>query len=154
MRLALVSHNAQSGDAIGNLIAEKLHFFLERGAEVRVFVETVQRLHPQLRPYVCCVPEPVARGEAWEYLATADLIIVEFGQAYALLGLLPLLAGSKPRIVFDYHGITPSKYWGGHNRRGIDMGRQQCGLVWCSDSAIVHSCSMSRELQQVGRPSQ
>jgi glycosyltransferase involved in cell wall biosynthesis len=148
MRVALLSHNAQSGDAIGNQLAEKLAFFLERGCEVRVFVETVQRLNPAIRPHACWVPEPAAAGEAWEFLALADLVIAEFGQAYSLLGLLPLLAKGKPRIVVDYHGITPPKYWGGHNREGIERGRQQCGLVWCADRAIVHSEFMSGELQE------
>ena len=51
MRVALLSFNARAGDAIGNQVAEKLAFFLERGADVRVFVQSDQHLHPAVRPY-------------------------------------------------------------------------------------------------------
>jgi glycosyltransferase involved in cell wall biosynthesis len=146
MRVAIISHNAQTGDAIGNQVAEKLSFFLECGAEVRVFVETIRRLHPAIRPHVCCLAEPTPTGKAWDFLRSADLIIVEYGQAYALLRLLPLLAGGKARILFDYHGITPAEFCDGHNRERIDEGARQCGLVWCADAAIVHSRLMSEEL--------
>ena len=49
MRVALLSHNARAGDAIGNQVAEKLTFFLDRGAEVRVFVECDRSPHPAVR---------------------------------------------------------------------------------------------------------
>ena len=51
MRVALLSANAQFHNAVGNSIAEKVRFFVERGAEVRAFVEDGRRLHPFLRPY-------------------------------------------------------------------------------------------------------
>jgi glycosyltransferase involved in cell wall biosynthesis len=148
VRVVLLSHNAQAGDAIGNQLAEKLGFFLERGAGVRVFVETIQRLHPAVRPYVSCLAEAKADGEAWEFLCSADLIIVEYGHAYALLGLLPLLAGGKPRILFDYHGITPLGLCDRHNREGIERGTHRRGLVWCADGAIAHSRFTSLELRK------
>ena len=51
MRVALLSHSAPAGDAIGRQLAEKVAFFRDRGADVRVFVETDRRLHGGLRPY-------------------------------------------------------------------------------------------------------
>src|SRR5262245_29255503 len=127
MRVALVSHNARSGDAIGNQVAEKLAFFLERGAEVRVLVESAERIHPEVaRHHQLMKAEPV--GDAWEFLSTADLVCIEFGQFYSLLTLLPLL--EKPRVIVDYHGITPLELWSGHNREAVLKGLQQRGLVY------------------------
>src|SRR5262249_50460760 len=127
MRVAILSHNAQSGDAIGNQVAEKVSFFIDRGALVQVFVESLERLHPAVQPYATCGAEPLTpvpssqRAEAedspaWAFLKSADLVIVEYGQTYSLLGYLPLLAGGRTRILFDYHGITPVALCDGHLR--------------------------------------
>jgi glycosyltransferase involved in cell wall biosynthesis len=146
MRVALLSYNARAGDAIGNQIAEKLAFFLERGADVRLFVESANRLHPAVEPYCQGLNAAQADGEEWRFLSSADLIVVEYGQYYSLLGLLPLLAGGKPRILFDYHGVTPGDLWGSHNREAIDQGSRQRGIVWCADAALVHSQFTGQEL--------
>ena len=50
MRVALLSCNAQARNAIGTQVAEKAAFFRERGADVRVFLESLDRLHPELCP--------------------------------------------------------------------------------------------------------
>ena len=47
--VALLSYNAQFHNAVGNQIAEKVRFFQERGAEVRLFVQDARRLHLDLR---------------------------------------------------------------------------------------------------------
>ena len=107
MRVALLSANAQAGDAIGNNLAHKLRFFRDAGAEVRVVVESDRRLHPDVAPHCQGMPAPEPRGDAWRFLRSADLVCVEFGHYYSLLSLLPLLAGGKPRVLVDYHGITP-----------------------------------------------
>jgi glycosyltransferase involved in cell wall biosynthesis len=148
MRVALLTYNAQAGDAIGNQVAEKLAFFSDRGADVRVFVESDQRLHPALRPFCQQLTSPEPVGEGWQFLASADLVVVEYGQYYGLLGLLPLLVGGKPRILFDYHGVTPPDLWGSHNREGLQQGAQHRGLVWFADAALVHSRFTSGELQR------
>src|SRR5690348_998607 len=103
MRVALLSHNAQARDAIGNQVAEKLAFFRERAAEVRVFVENGDQLHPQVQPFheIIATDDTFTLGASWQYLSTSDLVIVEFGQYYPSLNLLPLLAGGRPRIVVD-----------------------------------------------------
>jgi glycosyltransferase involved in cell wall biosynthesis len=156
MRAALLSHNAQAGDAIGNQVAEKLAFFVDRGAAVRVFVESDKRLHPAVRPYCRVIAEPQPSGDSWEFLSAADLIIVDYGQYYPLLELLPLLpAGafrtgeaslSRPRILFDYHGVTPPGLWEGQIREALERGAQQRGLVWCADAALAHSRFTWQEL--------
>src|SRR5438128_2445538 len=100
MRVALLSQNARAGDAIGNLLADKLTFFLDRGADVRVFIEDAGRVHPAVQAHGYCLEADM------QFLSSADLLAVEYGQHYRLLELLPLLAGGKPRILFDYHGVT------------------------------------------------
>jgi hypothetical protein len=95
MRVALLSHNAHAGDAIGNQLAEKLAFFLDRGADARAFVESDHNLHPAVRPHCHVLPHPLTHGPAWRFLADADLAVAEYGQFYPLLNLLPLLAGGR-----------------------------------------------------------
>ncbi len=147
MRVALISYNARAGDAIGNQVAEKLTLFLERGADVRVYVESLERLHPLLDRHARQLPAE-ACGEAWDFLASTDLVCVEFGQYYTLLGLLPLLAGTPTRILLDYHGITPLDLWGGHNREALEKGLVYRGIAWCADLTLVHSRSTERELSE------
>jgi O-antigen biosynthesis protein len=145
VRVALVSYNARSGDAIGNQIAEKLSFFLDGGADVRVFVESDQGLHPQVRPH-CRLLAPEPRGEGWKFLRKCDLVVVDYSQAYSLLGLLPLLAAERPRVILDYHGVTPPEFWGGSNTEALADGQRWRGLVGFADAALVHSRSSHREL--------
>ncbi len=147
MRVALVSYNAKAGDAIGNQVAEKLAFFVERGAEVRVFLESADRLHPRLSN--CQLMKAETEGKAWDFLSSADLACFEFGQFYSLLGLLPLLAGHKPRILVDYHGITPAELWSAHNREAVHKGLHYRGLVWNADRVLVHSQCLAEELVEV-----
>src|SRR5580765_5765358 len=111
MRVALLSANARRHDAVGNQIAEKVRFFQERGAEVRVFVHDARHLHPHVQS--CCVEvsEPCADGPAWDYLSHADLAIAVYSQYHVLLRYLPRLVGIGPRIVFDYLGVTPPALW-------------------------------------------
>jgi glycosyltransferase involved in cell wall biosynthesis len=146
MRVALLSANAQAGDALGNQLAEKLAFFLERGADVTVVVESDRCLHPAIASHCRVLPRPEPLGPAWESLHAADLVIADFSQSYALLELLPLLAEARRRILLDYHGVTPPELWSGHNREGLTKGLQQRGLVWCADAAAVHSTFARCEL--------
>jgi glycosyltransferase involved in cell wall biosynthesis len=153
MRVALLGFSAPAGDAIGHQLAEKLTFFLERGADVRAFLESDHRLHPACRDLPVRVHEITrARNdesqeeESWEFLETADLIIVDYSQFYDLLNGLPLLAGGKARIVLDYHSVTPPRLWGDGNREAIEKGARQRGLAWCADAVWVHSGFAKREL--------
>ena len=145
MRVALVSHNARFGDAIGNLVADKLELFLERGADVGVFLESMDGLHPRLKSHAEQIrAEPT--GPGWDFLVDADLVCVEFGQWYELLGLLPLLTPGKPRILLDYHSITPPEFVETNHREELIRGRQYRGLAWAADRTIVHSRFTHREL--------
>lgn len=148
MRVALLTYNARAGDAIGNQLAEKLAFFVERGSEVRIFLESDQNLHPALAGQCQRLDAAEPVGEAWQFLSTADLVIVEYSQYFGLLGLLPLLAQTKARILFDYHGVTPPELWGQHNREALEKGLRQRGLAWFADLAVAHSEFTRRELQQ------
>jgi O-antigen biosynthesis protein len=145
MRVGLLSHNARAGDAIGNQLVEKAAFFRDRGDEVRVVVESADNLHPALGTAVL-VAGPGTDGPARKYLAAADLIVVEYGHDYPLLGLLPWLAGQGPRILLDYHGVTPPGFWPRHNREAIEGGARRRGLVWAADRVVAHSHFTRREL--------
>jgi glycosyltransferase involved in cell wall biosynthesis len=146
MRVGLLTANAKAGDAIGNQVAEKLSFFLDRGADVFVFADSNQRLHPFVAPYCRALDPERPGGESWAFLTAADLVVVDYSQHYPLLGVLPMLIGGKPRIVFDYHGVTPPELWKAHNREALEKGVRQRGLVWCADAALVHSRFTAHEL--------
>ncbi len=146
MRVAILTANARAGDAIGNQVAEKVAFFRDRGADVRVFAESRHSLHPVVRPFCRSINPQEPEGKAWQFLASADLVVAEYGHAHALLGLLPLLAGSKPRVLIDYHGITPPDLWEKGHGQVLEAGRRQRGLVWCADAAVVHSRFTRTEL--------
>ena len=151
MRVAILTANARAGDAIGNQVAEKVAFFRDRGADVRVFAECRRSLHPDLRPFCRSINPQEPEGKAWQFLVSADLVIAEYGHAYSLLGLLPLLAGGKPRILIDYHGVTPPELWEGGHRDLLEAGLRQRGLVWCAGAAIVHSRFTRHELLEPTR---
>ena len=148
MRVALLSGNAPLFNAIGNQIAEKVRFFQERGAEVRLFVQDARRLHPEVRS--CCVevPNPTEAGPVWDYLRRADLVFAVYAQYHDLLQYLPRLAGIGPRLVLDYHGVTPPELWPDHQRERLDQSARQRGYVWCADHALTTSQSNRRELLQ------
>jgi glycosyltransferase involved in cell wall biosynthesis len=154
MRVALLSYNARAADAIGNLIAEKLAFFLDHGADVRVFVESDRHTHPAVRPH-CRVLCPEKPHEAdWAFVVSADLVIVEYSQDYRLLELLPLLAPGKGRILLDYHSVTPPELWHEQNREAIEGGVRKRGLVWCADAVLAHSQAAALELETTGFPTE
>jgi O-antigen biosynthesis protein len=146
MRVALLSGNAPRHNAVGNQIAEKVRFFQERGAEVRLFVQDARQLHPDVRS--CCVeaPAPTLDGPAWDYLRHADLIIAVYAQHYDLLQYLPALVGVGPRIIFDYLGVTPPNLWHPPNCEGLHTSARQRGYVWCADHALVASQASRDEL--------
>jgi glycosyltransferase involved in cell wall biosynthesis len=146
MRVGLISLSGQARDAIGNHLAEKLAFFSDRGAEVRVFLQTADRLHPALASAATVVDKAQAQGPVSEFLRTADLVIADLAQAYELLHFLPLLAGGKPRLVVEYHGVAPPGRWPGAQRMELEQGLAQRGLVWCADFALVHSAFTGAEL--------
>jgi O-antigen biosynthesis protein len=151
VRVAILTESARAGDAIGNQVAEKLAFFVERGADVRVVLQSDQALHPAVRAHAHETAGANPAGTAWQFVTSADLVVVEYSQHYALLDWLPVLAGGKPRILFDYHGVTPPALWGGHNREGLENGARRRGLVWFADRALAHSRFTAHELQRQTR---
>ncbi len=111
MRVALIAHSAPRGDAIGNQVAARAGFFRERAADVRVYVESDARLHPDLLPITQVVNTPTELDAILADLRHCDLIVVDYSQNFQLLELIPSAAGRGPRIVFDYHGVTPPEFW-------------------------------------------
>jgi len=145
MRVALLSHNARYGDAIGRQVAAKTVFFRDRGADVRVYVECAHQLHPTLDPFVQVVDAATPLSIIASDIRPCDLVSVEFGQHYRLAEVMPLLAGGRARVLFDYHGVTPPEFAAG-NREALRAGQQWRGLSWFADEVIVHSRYMQREL--------
>lgn len=148
MRVALLSCNAQAHNAVGNQVAEKLAFFLERGAEVRVFLQSMDRLHSELRAHAQQVNHVEAHGPVWDWLTDADLVIADYAQSYDLLHFVPLLVGKKPRLVLDYHGVTPAQYWTGPQRHLQEQSARNRGIVWCAEVALAHSQFAKSELHR------
>lgn len=148
MRVALLSYNAQFRNAVGNHIAEKVRFFRERGADVRLFVQDARRLHPEVRWCARELAEARVDGPAWEYLTQADLVFAVYGQYYDLLQWLPRLAGTGPRIVFDYLGVTPPQFWNDQHREGLEKAAQMRSYIWCADHALAISDANRRELHE------
>ncbi len=150
MRVALLSYNAQIHSAVGNQIAERLAFFAERGDEARLFVQSCERLHPQVADRAHVVAQPRASGPAWDYLTSCDLVLVVFARPFALTQLLPLLAGGDgPRVVFLYQGVEPPQGGAPATRREpLEQGIRQRGLVWCADHALADSHFLAQELQR------
>ena len=179
MRVALISHNARAGDAIGNQVAARTRFFRDHGAEVTILIESDNCLHAELEPLAKVGDQSVAErrpaftvrrnasgavirvvsdsadlprlaSELLEY----DLLIVEYGQYYRLLELLPMVAGKGPRILFDYHGVTPPQLWDGL-AEALREGQKHRAFVWYADQAVVHSQFMRKELcDATGYPSE
>jgi glycosyltransferase involved in cell wall biosynthesis len=144
VRVALVSLNARVGDAIGNQVAEKYALFRDRGDEVRIFVESRDKLQPHLTTaaQVCTFPPQESHRN---FLTSADVVVFEFGQYYSLLELLPILPG---KIVIDYHGITPPELWCAHNSEVLLRGREKREYLWFADQVLVHSQYMRDELRR------
>ena len=69
MRVALLAPGCQAGDAVGNQLAEKVAFFLDRGADVRAFVSSGQRLHQAVRSHCEVVADPRPHGPAWDFVS-------------------------------------------------------------------------------------
>ncbi|MCI0641178.1 MAG: glycosyltransferase [Gemmataceae bacterium] len=166
MRVALLASSAQAGNAIGNAVAAQLAFFLERG-EARVFLSSTARLHPALEGHAQAVAAATPSGPVWDFLGESDLVLVHYAEYFDLLHFLPLLAsgpltpnpspprgrgdarrlaGKKPRILFEYHGVTPPEFFRGAQRERQARARSQRGLAWCTDAALVHSRFMKEEL--------
>jgi glycosyltransferase involved in cell wall biosynthesis len=158
MRVALLSHSAPAGDAIGRQLAEKVAFFADRGADVRLFVTSDRKLHPALGPNTHRFAPAEPHGPHWAFLTSADLILVEYSQHDPLFDLLPPLsrlcgrgvggerAGGRARIIFDYHGVTPPNLGGANHRDFLERGCRLRGLVWTADAAIAHSRFAADEL--------
>jgi O-antigen biosynthesis protein len=151
MRVAILSHNARTQDAVGNQIAEKVRFFQERGAEVRLFVENGVRLHPDVKDVACIAGPPTLEGPDWQYLCGTDLIFAVYGQYHQLLQYLPCLEGEGPRIVFDYQGVTPASLVHEQMRDAQRRSERQRGYVWCADHALTASQFALRELVDATR---
>src|SRR5262245_870745 len=114
MRVALLSHNARTGDAVGNQVAAKAAFFRDRGADLRVYVESTAKLQSSLTPHLRPVDPATPLEEITAEMRDVDLLCVEYSHSYRLLIVLPLLVGGKrPRVLLDYLGVTPLELWDG-----------------------------------------
>jgi O-antigen biosynthesis protein len=146
MRVALLSANAPAHDAVGNHIAEKVAFFADRGADVRLFVLSGERLHPAVRPFCQILSDAQPSGNAWSFACQADLVIADFSQYHPLLDWLPLLGEHRPRLLVDYHGLTPPSLAAAQHRECLEQGTRHRGFVWFADGVLAYSRFARREL--------
>lgn len=151
MRVALLNAHASARDAVGNHIAEKAAFFADRGADVRVFVLSDERLHPAVRPFCQLLSDAQPSGDAWSFACHADLVIADFSQYHPLLDWLPLLGEHRPRLLVDYHGLTPPFLAAAQHRESLEQGVRHRGLVWFADAVLAHSRFARRELAEPTR---
>jgi glycosyltransferase involved in cell wall biosynthesis len=156
MRAAVLARNACVGDAIGERVAAKVRCLLQRGWEVRLFVESADMLHPELTLLTC----RTSARDLWhtpsrrDWLCQTDLILVEFGIASDLLALLPALPRPRPWIVAEYHGVTPPDLWPEQNWQLVRTQNDRT-LLWCADRITVLSSFAEAELlQATGLPCQ
>lgn len=153
MQVAILAHSARRHDAVGNQVLEKVLYFGENGAQVRVFLHSRANLHPHLLPITTEVQQALVSGPAWEFLRDCDLVLAEYSQYFPLLDTLPLLTGEKPRLVLDFHGVTPPELAAGPLRQTLELSRAQMGLAWCTETVLAHSNSAAEDLcQQTGFP--
>ena len=150
MRVAIVASAAPQHNAIGNLVAEKAEFFAERGAEVRVFLQSTVRLDRRLVPFARRVEAPALYGPIWNDLVGSDLVFFEHSQDFPLLGWLPRLAGTRPRLVVNYYGVSPSNGWPAPQRRMLEEGIRKRSLIGFADVAVVLSRYCRDELVRSG----
>lgn len=155
MRAAVLAHNACDGDAIGNRLAAKVRLLLRRGWQVRVFVESAQRIHPALADWTTETTAEALRksGEHYRWLCECDLILVEFGVTFGLLQLLPSLPRPGPRIVAEYHGVTPPHLWPSHLRwRWNDSLRDRHLLRWAERITVLSRFAAHELHEATGLP--
>ncbi len=148
MRVAFVACSAPARTAVGNLLAEKVAFFLDRGAETRIFLESIASLHPQLTSHAERCPAGTTSGPAWDYLAKSDLVFFEYSQGFDLLGLLPLLIDERPKLIATYYGVSPPQGWPAPQRDILERGHRERGLLWCADAVVTLSRFTSDELMR------
>jgi glycosyltransferase involved in cell wall biosynthesis len=148
MRVAIVAAAAPARNAIGNLITEKVDFFVDRGAEVKVLLESTRHLHPRLQLHAIEIRPPALDGPVWEDLLACDLVFFEYTQGFALLGWLPLLAVQRPRLVVNYYGVTPPDGWPAPQRQLLEDGKRNRGLAWFADAVVTLSQFSRDELTQ------
>jgi glycosyltransferase involved in cell wall biosynthesis len=150
MRAAFLAHSARRGDAIGRQLAAKLLAVQAGGWQTRLFVEDSTLLQDELAAVTTCH----TAASLWQtpadraYLLEADCCFVEFGSAFDLLNLLPLLAGKKPRLIFSYYGLTPLALWEESDRARLEAAHRLAGYVWFADAALANSSFAAEELQR------
>ena len=151
MRAAFLAHSARRGDAIGRQIVAKVRVLRGQGWNVRLFVEDLTALAQELKDVTTQHTWATLRHAPidFAFLREADCCSVEFGSDFALLDALPRLAGTKPRIVFSYYGLTPLDLWESNDRARLEAAYRKCGHVWFADHALANSVYARAELHRL-----
>jgi O-antigen biosynthesis protein len=150
MRAVFLAHSARRGDAMGRQIAGKMQALRSQGWDGRLFVEDASHLHDAVSEHGAAHTaaslwhHPADRA----YLLDADVCFVEFGCAFDLLNLMPVLTGKKPRLIFTYYGLTPLQLWESNDRARLQTAHQFRGYVWFADHAFANSHFAAEELHQ------
>ncbi|MEA3346385.1 MAG: glycosyltransferase family 4 protein, partial [Chloroflexota bacterium] len=146
MRISLIITVLNTKDAIGTIIINMAHLFLQRGDEVRIFVEhPPERVAKDIKDLCTVLPLGTLIGGTQEHFNLSDLFIYHYPGYYPLLESIKGI--ERGTVIFDYHGVTPPELWGSvHDRDILIRGIEGVSLVHYADLAIVHSEFMKREL--------
>lgn len=148
MRIAFLSQNACTGDAIGGQLAGKVAAAQDAGHEVRVYLSEAARLRPEVEAVaVVASPRDLWRSaHERDFLLGADAVVVEYGGDFPLLDLLPALRRRGRRILFCYRGVTPPEFWPAADQPRLRRAAARRDWVWFADEAIADSSAAAEEL--------
>lgn len=146
MKISLLNLNLVAEDAIGTSIINMARFFLQRGDEVRIFVEHPPEGVPRDIKDLCSVLSlGTLIGGTQEHFNLSDLFIYHYPGYYLLLESIKGI--ERGTVIFDYHGVTPPELWGcDYDRDVLIRGIEGTSLVHYADLALVHSEFIKKEL--------
>lgn len=151
MRVSLIHASLPAHSAVGQALIHKAHFFLERGDEVRIFLQATTGAVPgELKGVTsfCDLGDlltPSRQRDSWQQFSRSDLIVYEYGLWYPLAESIKAVTDAV--VLFDYHGVTPPELWANAPDRDLLIRSVHgAGLVHHADLAIAHSEFMKDEL--------
>jgi glycosyltransferase involved in cell wall biosynthesis len=152
-RACIISPLCIVNDAVGNHVVNQVRFFLERGYQVLVLLEHIDRHQPvEVRQHMVAISRDDLRAgketpltkRALEFFHSADIYIYHYPIFYSLFESITWV--DRGVVIVDYHGITPPHLWDGEGREGLVQAQQQLSLVRYADYAIAHSAYAREEL--------
>jgi glycosyltransferase involved in cell wall biosynthesis len=150
MKVSLINLNLVALDAIGICILNQVHFFQERGDDVRVYVSRPPRGVPE---EVEALTRTVTLGDLIsgqdEHFARSDLYIYHYPGRYELVESIRGI--DHGAVIFYYHNVTPPDLWGSDvEREALIRGVEGKALAHYADLCIADSPLNKQELVEIG----